>query len=184
MRTRLLTMLLTCLGHPALATTGCDPGAPHPDAPPQTRQFAFLIGTFDMSLHGWEGDDWGPARPAGARWTGRYGLNGMAIYDEWYDPGPDDPDGVWGVNVRTFDPNEGLWKMMWISLPERQVQDLRAEVRKGVLTMWQVYPERADWKAEFDIVDADHWARVAYIREGDEWTPQYRLAATRIPCDG
>jgi hypothetical protein len=26
----------------------------------------------------------------------------MAIHDEWYDPGPDGPQGVWGVNVRTF----------------------------------------------------------------------------------
>ncbi len=74
---------------------------------------------------------------------------------------------------------------MWISLPERQVQDLRAEVQGGTLTLWQVYPERPGWKAEFEIVDADHWARVSYVtdRDSDQWTPQYRLAATRVPCD-
>lgn len=176
-------LLLSAALSPA-ARSACDRGAPHPDAPPQTSQFAFLIGDFEVSLHGWQGDRWSPPRPIGARWNGRYALNGMAIYDEWFDPGPDEPDGTWGVNVRTYDPAEQVWKMMWISLPDRQVQDLRAELRDGTLTMWQVYPERTDWKAEFEISDADHWARVSYVREpdGGAWTRQFRLAASRIPC--
>lgn len=162
----------------------CDVGRPHAEAPPQMRQFAFLLGEFEITLHAWQGEGWSPPRPARARWNGRYGLNGMAIYDEWYDPGPDEPVASWGVNVRTFDPAAGLWKMMWISLPTRQVQDLRAELRDGTLTMWQVYPERPGWKAEFEIVDADHWARVSYRQEGPAapWTPEFRLAASRIPC--
>lgn len=178
------SLLVAGLGAQAAAPHACDYGKPHPNAPPQTSQFGFLIGEFEISLHGWHDGAWSPPRPMGAHWNGRYGLNGMAIYDEWYDPGPDDPDGVWGVNVRTFDPEAGLWKMMWISLPERQVQDLRAEVRDGTLTMWQVYPERPNWKAEFEITDDDHWARISYVEDPgtDKWSPQYRLAATRIPC--
>ncbi len=179
----LAALLLTAAAAQA-AEPGCDFGQPHRQAPPETAQFAFLVGRFDVSLHAWHGDRWGPPRPTGAHWNGRYGLNGMAIYDEWYDPGPDDPTGIWGVNVRTFDPHAGLWKVMWISLPERQVQDLRAEMRGGILTLWQVYPDRPGWKAEFEITDADHWARVSYVKDpdADQWTPQYRLAATRIRC--
>jgi hypothetical protein len=177
-------LLLVTAAHTWAAAAACDHGSAHPKAPPETAQFAFLIGEFDITLHGWQGDGWSPPRPAGARWNGRYGLNGMAIYDEWFDPGPEHADGTWGVNVRTFDPEAGLWKMMWISLPTREVQDLRAELRDGTLTMWQVYPKRPGWKAEFEVTDEDHWARVSYVRDDETgpWSPQYRLAATRIPC--
>ena len=82
-----------------------------------------------------------------------------------------------------YDPDSGVWKMMWIATPARQVQDLRAEVRNGRLTMWQVYPPREGWKAEFEILDACRWARVSYLQEADgSWTPQFRLAATRREC--
>jgi hypothetical protein len=176
-------VLLFLLSTSAQAAGSCDYGTPHREAPPETAQFGFLIGEFDIALHGWQGDGWSPPRSVGARWNGRYGLNGMAIYDEWFDPGPDADVGVWGVNVRTFDPAAEMWKMMWISLPSREVQDMRAAERDGTLTMWQVYPERPDWKAEFEVIDDDHWARVSFVRDdAGAWTPQYRLAATRIPC--
>lgn len=179
-----LGLSLLALGS-GFARADCDHGTPHPDAPPQTAQFGFLIGDFDIALRAWQGEGWSPPRAEGARWNGRYGLNGMAIYDEWFDPGPDRPDGVWGVNVRSFDPAEGLWKIMWLSLPTRQVQDMRATVRDGTLTMWQVYPERPDWQAQFEIIDADHWARISFRRDGPgaPWLPEFRLEATRIPCD-
>jgi hypothetical protein len=164
----------------------CEPGALHPDAPAETRQFEFLIGRYEMSLHAWTGDGWSPPRPVPALWEGWYGLDGRAIVDEWFDLDTrNDRPPVRGVNVRVFDPTEGLWNMMWIAEPGYRVQDLRAEVRDGVLTMWQIYPERPGWKAEFEVTDADHWARIAYVQEeeGGAWTPQFRLAATRVPCD-
>ncbi|HSM35152.1 MAG TPA: hypothetical protein VK837_02035 [Longimicrobiales bacterium] len=167
-------------------TRACEPGALHPDAPLETRQFDFLIGRYEMSLHAWTGDGWSPPRPVGALWEGWYGLDGRVIVDEWFDLDTrNDRPPVRGVNVRIFDPNEELWKMMWIAEPGYQVQDLRAEVRDGVLTMWQVYPDRPGWKAEFEVTDADHWARIAYVQEeeGGAWTPQFRLAASRVPCD-
>lgn len=164
----------------------CRSGELHPDAPPETRQFDFLIGRYEMTLHAWTGDGWTPARPVNALWEGWYGLDGRAIVDEWFDL--DTTNGrppTRGVNVRVFDPGEGLWKMMWIAEPTYQVQDLRAEMRDGVLTMWQIYPERPGWKAEFEITDEDHWARIGYQEDEEtgEWTPLFRLAATRVPCE-
>lgn len=56
-------------------------------------------------------------------------------------------------------------------------------MKDGKLTMWQVHPERPDLGAVFEIEDEDHWARISFTpdEETGEWTPQYRLAATRIP---
>ena len=105
----------------------------------------------------------------------------MTIQDEWIDPDPS--TGGLGVNVRIYDPEENVWKMMWVSTSGRQVQDLRAQMQEGGLTMWQVYPERPGWKAVFEVLDEKRWARVSYQRnEQGTWQPQFRLEATRQPC--
>jgi hypothetical protein len=164
----------------------CDFGSVHPDSPPEARQFDFLVGEHDVTLHAWTGAGWTPPRSVNARWNGRYALEGRAIYDEWIDPDTTSATGpVHGVNVRVYDPDERSWTMMWIATPARQVQDLRAEMRDGVLTMWQVHPERPGWKAEFEVLDGERWARVSYTRQDatGDWVPQFRLVATRRPCE-
>lgn len=170
---------------PAQALPRCNDGQPHASAPAELAQFAFLVGDFEVTSHAWTGDVWSPPRPGPrARWNGWYGLGGMAIYDEWYDPDPGlDPDAPRGVNVRFYDADKTQWKMMWISSNAATVQDLRAEWRDGKLTMWQEHPERPNFLADFTVVDKDHWFRVSYTKNEDGgWTPQFKLAATRIPC--
>lgn len=163
----------------------CNYGAINPGAPEETRQFAFLIGDYRIELHAWQGDGWSPPVPGvTARWNGRYGLGGMAIYDEWFNPdAAQKPAGNWGVNVRMYDPDAKIWKMMWIATATKVVQDLRAQMQDGVLTMWQVHPDRPDFKAIFNVADADHWERISFTHDDKgHWLKQYRLAATRIPC--
>ncbi|MEM8772764.1 MAG: hypothetical protein AAGD92_14050 [Pseudomonadota bacterium] len=163
----------------------CDYGAPHPNAPAEMSQFAFLIGDYAVSLHAWRGEAWSPPQPGKtARWNGRYGLGGMAVIDEWFNPDPEqDPDAPRGVNVRMYDPDAAEWDMMWVAAPGHQVQDLRAKVKDGVLTMWQVYPEREDFYAEFVVEDDNRWSRVSYGKDDEgNWVKQFKLSASRIPC--
>ena len=181
----------TCLMSPLIAQeiappATCEYGAPHENAPDEISQFEFLIGDYKISLHAWRGENWSPPQPGvTARWNGRYGLGGMAIVDEWYHPDPaQDPDAPRGINVRLYDSEAGEWDMMWIATGGNQVQDLRAQMQEGELWMWQVYPERPNFKAKFEIEDADHWARISYTKDDKgEWVKQYKLAATRIPCE-
>lgn len=163
----------------------CDYGTMSEHAPDETEQFAFLIGDYKITLHAWQGENWSPPQPGvTARWNGRYGLGGMAIIDEWYNPDPaQDVNAPRGVNVRMYDPEAEEWDMMWIATGGRQVQDLRAKVIDGKLTMWQVYPERKNFRAEFNVIDEDHWNRISYIpNEEGEWVKQFKLDATRIAC--
>lgn len=88
-----------------------------------------------------------------------------------------------GVNVRLYDVEEGLWKMMWISTANHQVQELRAEMREGVLTMWQIHPPRQGWKAEFKQLDHKRWAREDFNLRDGVWHPGFRLVATRLDCE-
>ena len=176
-----LTAFTLLLCTTAQASDACRTGTVHADAPPETAQFAFMVGDHEVTLHAWNGESWTPPRPLNARWHGWYGLDGMAIYDEWIDPDPN--SGGRGVNVRLYDPEEAAWKMMWISTAGRQVQELRAEMRDGLLTMWQIHPERPGWKAVFEQLSEEKWARVSYQQdETGDWLPQFRLEATRRPC--
>jgi len=186
----ILTLVLLSAGPArgeALAAVSCDYGEPDPNAPAQLAQFGFLIGDYRIGLHVWQGDHWSPPQPGvTARWNGRYGLGGMVIVDEWFNPDlAQSTDGNRGINVRMYDPDEHIWKMMWIATSNKTVQDLRAEVRDGTLTMWQVYPERPDFKAIFNVHDKDHWERISFKHDADgNWVRQYKLAATRLPCMG
>ncbi|MEM7100246.1 MAG: hypothetical protein AAF541_18405 [Pseudomonadota bacterium] len=150
-------------------------------AAPELAQFHFLVGQHTVQLHAWTGHAWTPPRPISARWNGWYGLEGMAIYDEWIDPDPQ--RGGLGVNVRTFDAKEKQWKMMWVSTTGLQVLDLRAQILDGVLTMWQAYPARPGWQAKFEILSEDSWQRIDYTQdESGEWQPGFRLVAKRTAC--
>ncbi len=188
-----LVLMIACLGLSVaplaaqeLAPPRCEYGSPHANAPAELSQFGFLIGDYKISFYAWRDGKWAGPQPGNyARWNGYYGLGGMAIIDEWFHPDPaTDIDAPRGVNVRMYDPEAGEWDMMWVATGAHQVQDLRAKVQDGVLWMWQVYPDRPNFKARFDVTDEDHWARVSYIKnDSGEWVKQFKLAAERIPCE-
>tara|TARA_Y100000052_G_scaffold27549_1_gene36157 strand:- start:5638 stop:6222 length:585 start_codon:yes stop_codon:yes gene_type:complete len=164
----------------------CDYGTPHPSAPEEISQFEFLIGDYTIHLHAWTGQGWTPPQPGvTARWNGRYGLGGMAIVDEWFHPDPaQNSNAPRGINVRMYDEEAAEWDMMWVATGAHQVQDLRAKMQEGRLTMWQVYPERNDFLAKFEVYDEDHWARIEYQKSEDgEWVERFKLAASRIDCE-
>lgn len=180
------TTIMSTAAAQDVAPPRCDYGEIHPNAPEETKQFSFLIGDYKIHLHRWQGEDWSPALPGvTARWNGWYGLGGMAVVDEWFNPDPaQDPDAPRGINVRMYDADAEEWDMMWIATSGRQVQDLRAKVIDGVLTMWQEYPDRPNFRATFHIEDDDHWSRVTLAKDEDgEWVKTFKLAATRISCD-
>ena len=142
------------------------------------KDFDFLLGEHDVSLHAWTASGWTPPRPTQAQWHGHRSLKDQVIQDEWFDPENGD-----GINIRYFDEAENLWKMMWISTNGRQVQDLRAELRDGVLTMWQVHPPRPGWQAQFEVLNNCRWQRIGYQENAKgELQRQFKLVATRRGC--
>lgn len=163
----------------------CDYGSPHPDAPIELREYEFLIGDFDITLSMWQVDAW-VQRPQHARWNGRYILGGRAVMDEWYSVEPAiDPATNVGVNVRMYDPAEKIWENMWLSTGNHQTADIKSQMRDGKMLMWQVYPEPTPkWEAVFEFTDPDNWVRTQYVYgEDGARSPQFRIDATRIPCE-
>ncbi len=183
-------LLFTCQSFAAkaesIAPPGCDYGERSADVAAAFSQFEFLIGDFEIEGFGWFNNRWytNPNATVPPRWNGYYGLNGKAIVDEWFNEDPGiTPETHRGINVRMFDEKAAEWKMMWISTVNHTVQDLRAKVIDGKLTMWQVYPERPTFKAEFEVLSDSQWQRTEYIKdENGNWNQRFKLVATRIPC--
>ncbi|MEO1310853.1 MAG: hypothetical protein AAFV51_07760 [Pseudomonadota bacterium] len=169
-----------------VAPPSCDYGVPAEEHRTRLEEFGFLIGDYRIFLHAWTDSGWSPALPSRtARWNGRYGLGGAVIVDEWFHTDPaQDPATPAGINVRMYDPEAEEWDMMWLASGTHEVQDLRAKTIDGVLTMWQVYPDRPNFKATFHVEDQEHWSRVSYTRdEAGDWRKQFKLSAERIPCE-
>jgi hypothetical protein len=162
----------------------CDFGTPHPGMPVEFGQYDFLIGDFEVRIYIWLGDRWSEQYQK-ARWVGRYILGGRAVMEEWYPKDPeDDPDGPGGVNIRMYDPDEQIWKLMWMRTDDLVPTELRSQVGDdGNMRLWRVYPTPDERKIWFDIYDKDHWARLDYQQgeSDDGWVPKYKLDAMRHP---
>jgi len=110
-----LPFLAVMLAGPAGA--GEDHGRMNPAAPPQTAQFAFLIGRWhcrtrfmDQDRQFVEGE---------ATWTGYWDLDGWAVRDVWSSTLADGRP-FQGFNIRSFNPQTGKWDNRW--LPQYSLQ--------------------------------------------------------------
>jgi hypothetical protein len=168
----------------------CNPGQPHPEAPAELSQFSFLLGRFDIKGRSWQGEAWSEGFTL-AYWEGEYIMDGFAIADYWYNtpPDADGPAPGRGVNIRMYNETEGMWKMSWMHTNNPGVRMLEAQLRDGVMWMWQMtdpetrLPTR---QVTFHVEDADHWYRIdEHTRDGGEsWFKTLKLEASRRPCDG
>lgn len=88
-------------------------GTLSPDAPPETAQFAFLVGAWNCKARGMGPDGTLQDRPD-ASWTGYFILDGWAIQDDWISPGPGGKP-FHGTNVRSFNAESGKWDNRWLA---------------------------------------------------------------------
>jgi hypothetical protein len=88
------------------------PAGVHPNAPPETKQFEFIVGTWDCKARFMTGPD-GKYNESQATWIGKYYLDGWAIEDTWITKRPDGTSSK-GVNIRSFNKETGKWNNRWL----------------------------------------------------------------------
>lgn len=84
-------------------------GRLNPDAPPETAQFAFMLGAHDCVERIFNRQD-GSWKDATKIWNGRSFLNGHAIRDDTWRS-----DGVYTSNIRKYDAQVGQWIVTFFS---------------------------------------------------------------------
>jgi hypothetical protein len=160
-------------------------GAVHPHAPPQTAQFAFLVGRWAIEVRQPRPDgSWGgPVRKA--YWEGRFILDGYAIADYWYDHPPDlEPTTHRGVNVRMFNAAEKRWDITWLHTEDPPML-LRGESRDGAMVLDGQAPDGGMVRIVFHDIgeDAWQWRMEASQDTGATWVTTMRIEARRLPCE-
>lgn len=85
-------------------------GRLNPKAPPETKQFAFMIGEFDCvdEIINPQTGKWAKFP---AIWNAKYFLNGYAIQDQYWSP----PFST--SNIRIFDAKDKKWKVTFFRMP-------------------------------------------------------------------
>jgi len=145
---------------PAVLASPERPQGPHPAAPPETAQFAFLIGEWDCSTRRMEpdGSGWSEGH---ARWTAYWILGGWAIQDDWESASAD--GGTFrGTNIRSFNPRSGKWDNRW--LPAGTLQWAYYEAEKQDDTMVMIGGEGRDGAGR-DFVDRNTFSDIG----ADAW---------------
>ena len=111
---------------------GAEFGSLHPDAPPETAQFAFLVGEWDCKIRsmsptgGWTENQ--------ATWTARYILDGWAIQDLWVSQIPGGGT-LQGTNIRSFNPETRKWDNRWLGAGNLQWKYFESEMVEGKMVM-------------------------------------------------
>jgi hypothetical protein len=145
----------------------------NPQAPPETGQFAFLVGEWDCRTKFMKPDGSGYSEGQ-AEWTGYFILDGWAIQDDWVSLGPDGQK-FYGTNIRSFNPQTGKWDNRWLAAGSLQWKYFVAE--KTGETMVMIGGEGKDSLGEFidrntfyDInTDRWSWRKDRSYDGGDTW---------------
>lgn len=153
-------------------------GRPHPDAPPELAQFAFMIGEFDCVDEIRQAD--GSWVRTDAIWNASYFLNGQGIQDRYWS------DTFATSNIRIFDPARGAWFVNFVRTPANAVThgQWRGEqvmTEEGpTMVMWSGTPDRANGsRLTFHDIRPDGFEWVAETLTDGAATPTWRSSCKR-----
>ena len=117
----------------------------HPDAPPETSQFAFLIGTWSCTMRSMKPDGSGFTESS-AVWSAEFILDGWAIQDWWVGQPP--AGGAFhGTNIRSFNPQTRKWDNRWLA--QGKLQWSYFEATKEGDTMVMIGGEGSDARGAY-----------------------------------
>ena len=160
-------------------------GEMNPEAPPETEQFAFLVGEWHCQARFLNGE--GGYSEGEAKWTGYWILDGFAIQDDWISDGAPGGRKFHGTNIRSFNPETKHWDARW--LPNYGLQWSYYKAEKVGDTMVMTGGEGSDPKGEyieritFHDIEQDRWSwrRDRSYDGGETWVEGTGyIEATRV----
>lgn len=160
-------------------------GSMNPEAPPETEQFAFLVGEWDCHSRFINGE--GEYAEGDAKWTGYWILDGMAIQDDWVSAGVPGGRKFHGTNIRSFNPETKHWDARWLANYGLQWSYYKAE--KVGDTMVMIGGDDTDARGDyieritFHDIEQDRWSwrRDRSYDGGETWVEGTGyIEATRV----
>ncbi|MEM8959872.1 MAG: hypothetical protein AAGD38_00200 [Acidobacteriota bacterium] len=150
--------------------------APHPDAPDELQQFAFLIGSWQCDVE-YLGADWKTPQKGKGTWTAQWALDGWAVIDNFrgvFSPG------YLATTIRVYNPRHQTWHGYWVD-PKNGYWSkplIGKKTPTGMLLETEIQtrdPEGnvvdVDLRYEFLDIKADsfHWRQNSSLDGGETW---------------
>ena len=160
---------------------------PHPDAPEQLMEYGQLVGNWQCKSSSRQQDGTWKESPGLATWTWYFVLDGHAVLDVWK-PLPIAQGKVFpGTNLRTYDPETGIWNVAWTIANSPKIETFISSFRNDAIhittereargtfpahmmhiTFYNISEKHFDWKYEFSP-----------LTDGQNWTESSRLSCDR-----
>lgn len=153
-------------------------------------QYGQLAGDWQCTSESLKQDGSWVKSPGTATWSWYYVLGGHAIQDVWQPPSDAGPDAAVGTNLRIYDVETGLWRMVWTTAKQADFDTFRASYRDGEILIYGERPQTAAFRA--------HLARITFHNigerhfdwkyessgpaDGRKWREVVRLSCDRIPA--
>ena len=154
---------------PVLAQNDCMEGP--------MAQFGRYVGDWhieDESLAR-DGSGWGPGK--GARWEFKCIGDGTAVQDFWMPNG-----GGYGTNLRTYNPDTGLWEIVWAAQALNGLMHISAEQADDGSIVMDILKPVQDPPRRIIFFPPDEggwsWAQQWSFDGGESWVDVYRIRAT------
>lgn len=168
-------------------------GSLHEKAPEPTRQFAQLVGLWDVTLEMRRRDgSWAGSWPA--VWAWKHALDGFAIQDLFAQPADRLPPYLSGLGrdyvltaMRLYDVRAGHWSVAWMAngggaTPGQDFGTFEARADDGRIVMTSAGPSAmAEQRIVFSRIEPDSflWESQFSGDGGDTWQTVMRLEAVR-----
>ena len=149
------------------------------------EQFGQLLGDWRIEQEVLQQDgSW--QRVTDADWSFRWALDGCAIQDFWVQPPPGSevPEGEvrqHGTNLRVYDPEENLWRIVWASSDAPGFTTYEASAKEnGELVMMGDDPDRpgVTQRITYFDISSEGWSwKMEFSRDKENWVEVARISA-------
>lgn len=184
-------MLMIILAIVVSAATGNAPlshDGPNENAPEQVKEFGQLVGDWSCAGENLNPDGEWQKSPGRATWSWYYILEGFGVQDVWLPDREQNPNAPMGTNVRTFDPETGLWEVVWATQAVPKFDRYKASFRNGEIHIFAERPATKQFRSHlmritFHNISADHfdWRYEASgLTDGQNWQERSRLSCDRV----
>ena len=185
-----ITALLASAG--AVSAGGIASTAANPDAPAEVQQFGQLVGSWQCKGENLQPDGTWQASPGTSVWDWYYVLDGYAVQDVWRPHTSGNPNAAQGTNLRTYDPETGIWDVVWTTQNVPAIEKYRAAYRNDEIHIVAERPSNQFFPSHlmhitFHNIDEDHfdWRYEASgLTDGQNWQEQARLSCDRVRASG
>jgi len=170
----LVLLGLAAITAPAMADNSCMEGP--------MAQFGRYVGDWKIEDESFarDGSGWSPGK--GARWKFECIGDGIAVQDFWMPNG-----GGYGTNLRTYNPDTGLWEIVWTAQSLNGLTHITAkQADDGSIVMDILKPVPDPPRRIIFFTPDEHgwsWVQQMSFDGGETWVDVYRIRATPVASD-